>query len=43
MIDLRFLADLVLDLKFEESKEDANEKKCKELEEEILTYLKSNI
>ena len=43
MIDLDKLISLVLELKLEESKENCNVEKCKELEQEILTYLKSNI
>ena len=43
MIDLDKLIDLVLKLKLEESKDNCNLEKCKELEQEILTYLKSNI
>ena len=43
MIDLDKLVNLVLELKLEESKDNCNVDKCKELEKEILTYLKSNI
>lgn len=43
MIDLDKLVNLVLELKLEESKDNYNVDKCKELEQEILTYLKINI
>ena len=43
MIDLDKLVNLVLTLKLEESKDNCNVDKCKVLEQEILTYLKSNI
>ena len=43
MIDLDKLISLVLDLKLEESKDNYDVEKCKELEQEILTYLKNNI
>lgn len=43
MIDLDKLVNLVLTLKLEESKDSYNVEKCKELEQKILTYLKSNI
>ena len=43
MLDLKILIDLVLKLKIEESKEHFDITKCKELETEILTYLKNNI
>ena len=40
MIDLDKLVNLVLELKLEESKENCNVEKCKELEQEILTCVK---
>ena len=41
MIDLKKLYDLVVDLKYYECNN--NEEKAKEIEKEILIYLKENI
>lgn len=43
MLDLEKLTDLVLDLKLEECKKNVDLDKIKDLEKQILTYLKSNI
>ena len=43
MLDLEKLTDLVLELKLEESKSNFDLDKIRDLEKQILTYLKSNI